>query len=56
MKRIMDYIDKKACNGAVVGLMSAKGKEKFYEKFGFWMRPNNHFGSGMMQFWEKERS
>ncbi len=53
MKRIMDYIDKAACSGAIVGLMSAKGKEGFYEKFGFWMRPNDHFGPGMMQFWEK---
>jgi len=54
MKKIMNYIDKNACNGAVVGLMSAKGKEKFYQKLGFWIRPNEHFGHGMMQFWKKE--
>ena len=54
MKKIMNYMDENACNGAVVGLMSAKGKEQFYQKFGFWIRPNEHFGNGMMQFWEKE--
>lgn len=53
MEKIMNYIDKHACQGAVVGLMSAKGKEQFYERFGFWKRPNEHFGHGMMQFWEK---
>lgn len=54
MKKIMNYIDKNACDGAVVGLMSAKGKEQFYQKFGFWQRPNEDFGHGMMQFWKKE--
>lgn len=52
IERLMNYIEKNACSGAVVGLMSAKGKEAFYEKFGFWKRPNEHFGHGMMQFWE----
>lgn len=54
MKKIMNYIEKNACDGAVVGLMSAKGKEQFYQRFGFWERPNEHFGHGMMQFWKKE--
>lgn len=53
MKKIMDYIDKNACSGIIVGLMSAKGKERFYRKFGFWMRPNDNFGPGMIQFLEK---
>lgn len=53
MGKIMEYIQKNACKGAVVGLMAAKGKEDFYKKFGFWTRPNEHFGHGMMQFWEK---
>lgn len=53
MGKLMDYINEHACDGAVVGLMSAKGKEQFYEKFGFWVRPNEHFGHGMMQFWKK---
>lgn len=52
MKAVMNYIAKNACNGAVVGLLSAKGKEEFYERFGFWKRPNENFGAGMMQFWK----
>lgn len=51
MKNAMNYIRHNACKGAVVGLMSAKGKEKFYKRYGFWKRPNEHFGHGMMQFW-----
>lgn len=31
-----------------VGLFSAKGKEKFYEKFGFYIRPTDNRGAGMM--------
>jgi GNAT superfamily N-acetyltransferase len=51
--RAMNYVNDNACKGAVVGLMAAKGKEEFYEKYGFWKRPNEHFGHGMMQFWGK---
>ncbi|GIM30564.1 hypothetical protein CPJCM30710_32300 [Clostridium polyendosporum] len=47
-------ISKNACSGAVAGLMSPKGKEAFYEKFGFWKRPNENFGHGMIQFWERK--
>lgn len=53
MQSAMNYISENACKGAVVGLMSAKGKEEFYEKYGFWKRPNEYFGHGMMQFWEE---
>lgn len=56
MEKVIDYIGRNACTGAVVGLMSAKGKEEFYKKFGFWERPNEGFGAGMMRFWEKDRS
>lgn len=52
MEKVMQYVEDNACAGAIVGLMSAKGKEEFYEKFGFWRRPNEHFGHGMMQFWK----
>ena len=31
-----------------VGLMAAKGKEAFYEKMGFRIRPNEREGNGMM--------
>jgi GNAT superfamily N-acetyltransferase len=53
MKETMNFIEENACFGAIVGLMSAKGKESFYEKFGFWIRPTEKFGHGMMQFWKK---
>lgn len=33
-----------------LNLMSAKGKEEFYEKFGFVVRPNDIFGAGMDQW------
>lgn len=52
MDKIMSFISKNACSGAIVGLMAAKGKEGFYEKFGFWKRPNEDFGCGMSQFWK----
>lgn len=52
MNKIMSYISEHACTGAVVGLMSAKGKEEFYERFGFWKRPDENFGAGMIQFWK----
>jgi predicted N-acetyltransferase YhbS len=54
MKEIMGYIGRNACQGAVVGLMSAKGKEEFYERFGFRKRPDKNFGAGMMQLWENK--
>ncbi|HEY3424595.1 MAG TPA: GNAT family N-acetyltransferase [Negativicutes bacterium] len=54
MKRIMSYINEHACSGAIVGLMAAKGKEDFYKKFGFWKRPNENFGHGMVQFWDEK--
>ncbi len=38
-----------------VGLMATKGLEKFYKKFSFIERPNKNFGSGMTQFWSRNR-
>lgn len=35
-------------------LNSAKGKEPFYEKFGFRVRPNEDAGPGMDQWFMKE--
>lgn len=31
-------------------LMCAKGREKFYEKHGFFIRPTENLGPGMMQY------
>lgn len=52
MKRIMDYLSIKACDNAIVGLLSAKGKESFYKKFGFISRPNKDYGCGMFLNWK----
>jgi GNAT superfamily N-acetyltransferase len=47
MDTIMLYIQRNAPVGAVVGLMSSKGKEAFYERYNFVERPNEYLGSGM---------
>jgi GNAT superfamily N-acetyltransferase len=36
-----------------INLMSAKGKETFYKKFGFEERPNDKAGAGMAQWLKK---
>ena len=51
MGKIMEYI---CCNlkkdyCIQVDLMAAKGKEKFYEEFGFVKRPDDNYGCGMTQ-------
>jgi hypothetical protein len=35
----------------VVGLMTAKGVEGFYSKYGFIERPTQKYGVEMMLFW-----
>lgn len=48
--KLLDYIrslDIMDCN-IMIGLMAAKGKEPFYEKLGFRLRPNEKEGNGMM--------
>ncbi len=46
------YIDKQLKVGWRIKIVieSAKGKESFYEKFGFQVRPNENLGAGM-QMW-----
>jgi GNAT superfamily N-acetyltransferase len=56
MNKAMDYIKNEFLqNGqsVFVNLMSAKGKETFYQKFGFEKRPNEKVGSGMSQWINK---
>lgn len=48
MRKIIAYLDNVEEN-AIVALMSAKGKESFYEQFGFIRRPNDTYGSGMIR-------
>ena len=38
--------------GAMVQLMSAKGRENFYKRFGFTERPDGKLGAGMTQWIE----
>lgn len=49
MNEIMEYINEEYPQGTMVCLMSAKGKENFYKKFGFIERPNEKYGAGMIQ-------
>lgn len=48
MLKMLEYLDNVDDN-AIIGLMSAKGKEGFYERFGFVQRPTNELGSGMIK-------
>jgi GNAT superfamily N-acetyltransferase len=50
MDMVMSYIERHAANNTIVGLMSAKGKELIYEKYGFARRPAEHYGAGMTLF------
>ena len=49
MKRLMSYINDIGLPDTyiAVGLFAAKGKEDFYTKFGFCVRPNDRRGAGM---------
>ena len=47
MKELMDYIKTNAKSGAFVGLLAAKGLEKYYEPFGFKVRDED--APGMFQ-------
>jgi GNAT superfamily N-acetyltransferase len=50
MERLMIWVRAIAPAGATIGLMSAVGKEGFYECFGFTPRPAASYGAGMTQF------
>lgn len=52
MKRLMVHVREIAPTGATIGLMAAAGKEGFYERFGFTVRPATSYGAGMTQFVE----
>lgn len=49
MKELMGYIGQHAVKNTNIGLMCSKGREPFYRGFGFIDRPNEKFGSGMIQ-------
>jgi len=48
MQKIMTYLEEHAPENAYITLMAAKGKEAFYEKFGWFKRPTDKYGHGMM--------
>lgn len=48
MNYMMNYIKNNLDPTTRIGLMSAPGKEDFYKKFGFIIRPNEVMGAGMM--------
>lgn len=51
MDVILGYIKDHACENPYVVLMSSKNTEKFYERFGFFCRPNDNLGHGMMKLY-----
>lgn len=55
MGQVMNFIESKMKNGDKmwINLMAAKGKEDFYKKFGFEIRPNERRGCGMTRWLEK---
>lgn len=57
MKQAMNAIHThmKAGQSVMVNLMSAKGKEPFYEKFGFTARPSDKHGAGMVMYVTPEK-
>ena len=56
MEKIIDFIHEQLKPGYrfMVSLSSAKGKDTFYEKFGFVARPNDEVGPGMHQWFANE--
>jgi len=53
MDAVMEFIRSHAHHNTIIGLMAAKSKEPFYEKYGFIARPTENFGAGMTQFWRE---
>ncbi|ALS98242.1 GNAT family N-acetyltransferase [Lacimicrobium alkaliphilum] len=50
MCKLEGYLQKQCVPGATVGLLSAFGKESFYEKFGYSIRNGETLGFGMCKF------
>lgn len=52
MALCMRYVKQYARHGSMVGLFAAKGKEGFYENWGFIKRPTETLGNGMCIFFK----
>lgn len=50
VSKLIDYARQNGISSTSIsiGLMSAKGKESFYEELGFIKQPSNNIGSGMI--------
>ena len=57
MQKALDYLKNNLPVGwgINISLMSAKGKEGFYEQFGFINRPSERYGNGMTIWYEKTK-
>jgi GNAT superfamily N-acetyltransferase len=49
MNELLRYVEANGGKNTNVGLMCSKGREPFYQAFGFIERPNDKFGSGMIK-------
>ena len=57
ISQLMDFVHTEYIEDGettMVSLLSAKDKEPFYEKFGFFRRPNDERGAGMSQFYTQK--
>ena len=50
MDHIENYLSVATQKGATIGLLAAKGKEAFYIRYGYMLRPSNTLGHGMCRF------
>lgn len=50
MNSIESYLSSVAVKGATIGLLSAKGKESFYSRYGYTERTGEPLGLGMCKF------
>ncbi len=50
MEQIENYLAVAAKQGATIGLLAAKGKEAFYQRYNYIERPNASLGKGMCKF------
>lgn len=50
MQAIESYLENTVTTGATIGLLAAKGKEAFYERYGYQQRNGENLGLGMCKF------
>jgi len=50
MEQIEIYLAVTAKQGSTIGLLAAKGKEAFYQRYNYIERPNTSLGKGMCKF------